>query len=1177
MESDYLPGRKSLRVCARQTEEDSGKSTKVDYVSHPIDNAPVPEPEAASVKRRASSTKKTAGSSAPARAKVEKKPAATRKKAANSTPRKRTGTAAKPRSPAKNTLTVNPPPDVSAPLADKSQGIEPLSEITQDIEPLVGLAPGSVEPADADSDSELSYLAATPECPTPIRNDFPEGLDDTQMQLDNRSGEVDFPLLQPTIPTPESVHSNGAVAAVSETLAAPPSPPIQTDESVVTTNALREIYSKSPPQVPPTATRPDPALLPTTPSTLRQSGRSRVHPNRFGSLVPTPADAVDDQDTVEEQDVFEVQDPTEEKDEMVSGGDSPIAQKVSRKTKANAVAKPARRKKAVSQEKLSADDLADDVPTAKSRKRKADATTATPRKRPTKSKDAIGEASEVKARKTLVQRKTPAQRKKKENTPVTKALQLPSPAMSQSDYLEVSGLPIDPELLQLSRDLTHREPLDSKPETCGQPEVWAPGRQELCETLPYFKSAHSGCYSNGNTVYAFMFDSVGVGREYMDQDVIIARMGGHMESDPKTGLVTQKDDHKMEAKQPQSVLNNIAHNNPIIIVCGDKNVGSITKMPQRYCVLGWFKPTHVWAEKTLSKKKTMTTIRYRFERLSRAEPSWYSAAPESIVTPPPGTDLELPIKICMSCNQSCPQVYLIDWMCTNPDCTAFWEMSNGQNAPTGDLDYHPAFLLHRTTWERENAPFDLNPGVPKMGEHFGDNLSAVMTRGIVCPDCGRCNSRYMFTHWRCDTPGCRWKLQPKHEIVMPSNLGHTPWDMASDGPSLIKSVVAPVVRTQIKYFSNYKVLRYTIEGVEGAVIVAKANKHVVAEPGGADDMFREMQSVDVGLERRMLRQTASAASKPPGQKTDPAVELSNSVPTLTTEEATEQPKADENEDDDDNDEYNAEAGARMTAFGMNFGMPYKFIASGDSRSFEEAPVAVRSARSLLNWAQRVFVNDEAGYQDFNEELVFGYMENQKIKYHDDGEMGLGPRIATLSLGGGATMLLRVKAKYYSQVSNTGVFTYEEPLPLPLLESSGYTSGFRGKNKSKKPCKDTHEGRLAAWAELKALKESGDFAGFRQRSKEVAKELELKRAPCEPILSFHLTHGDIVIMEGEQIQKFLEHQVEPTGSLRFALTCRTVLGNHLTADQLPKYGVAAAGVYDRSAIREEGDGEAVVWG
>jgi hypothetical protein len=53
-------------------------------------------------------------------------------------------------------------------------------------------------------------------------------------------------------------------------------------------------------------------------------------------------------------------------------------------------------------------------------------------------------------------------------------------------------------------------------------------------------------------------------------------------------------------------------------------------------------------------------------------------------------------------------------------------------------------------------------------------------------------------------------------------------------------------------------------------------------------------------------------------------------------------------------------------------------------------------------------------------------------------------------------------------------------------------------------------------------------------------------------------------------------VESTGSLRFALTCRIFLRNHLTPDQLPKYEVADAEIYDGSAIRENGDGDAVDW-
>ena len=66
------------------------------------------------------------------------------------------------------------------------------------------------------------------------------------------------------------------------------------------------------------------------------------------------------------------------------------------------------------------------------------------------------------------------------------------------------------------------------------------------------------------------------------------------------------------------------------------------------------------------------------------------------------------------------------------------------------------------------------------------------------------------------------------------------------------------------------------------------------------------------------------------------------------------------------------------------------------------------------------------------------------------------------------------------------------------------------------------------------------------------------------------------MVGEDNHKYLEHQVEPTESLRFALTYCTVLGNHLPADELPEYEVGDAELYDGSAIHEDGDGEAVIW-
>lgn len=409
---------------------------------------------------------------------------------------------------------------------------------------------------------------------------------------------------------------------------------------------------------------------------------------------------------------------------------------------------------------------------------------------------------------------------------------------------------------------------------------------------------------------------------------------------------------------------------------------------------------------------------------------------------------------------------------------------------------------------------------------------------------------------------------------MPSNLQHNPWDMTSDGPSLVKAKPAPAVSTEVKYFHNYKVLKYSIEGVNGSIILAKANRNLASQPGGADDMFRDLQSTEFGLERRILRKATTTDD----------TKYSDLQGGDSAERVDDGDDADDDDDDDEEDDFKGEDGIRMVAFAMNFGFPYKFAASGGSRPFEGAPTAVRSARALLNWAQRAFVNEKAGDQDFNEELVFAYLESQKIKYHDDGEKGLGPRIATLSLGASATMSVRVKKKYFANVSKTGVVTYKKPLPLPVLESSEWVSGYTTKKKDRKKqheatkSRDTYENRLAAWAELQALKAGGDSKAFAVRSKQLAKELQLtNRRSAKPILSFRLTHGDIVIMKGEEIQKYLEHEVVPHGNLRYALTCRTVLSNHLKAEELPSYEVQEDTVaYNGKGIREERDGDAINW-
>jgi hypothetical protein len=58
-------------------------------------------------------------------------------------------------------------------------------------------------------------------------------------------------------------------------------------------------------------------------------------------------------------------------------------------------------------------------------------------------------------------------------------------------------------------------------------------------------------------------------------------------------------------------------------------------------------------------------------------------------------------------------------------------------------------------------------------------------------------------------------------------------------------------------------------------------------------------------------------------------------------------------------------------------MPYKFVATAESLSFEDVPAALSHARTVLNYYNRLSVGEEL-YQESNEMLVLGYLEGNKI-------------------------------------------------------------------------------------------------------------------------------------------------------------------------------------------------------
>lgn len=198
-------------------------------------------------------------------------------------------------------------------------------------------------------------------------------------------------------------------------------------------------------------------------------------------------------------------------------------------------------------------------------------------------------------------------------------------------------------------------------------------------------------------------------------------------------------------------------------------------------------------------------------------------------------------------------------------------------------------------------------------------------------------------------------------------------------------------------------------------------------------------------------------------------------------------------------------GQRMLTnhYSANYGMPYKFVAKTGTPSgaFSTAPDPVIAALGRLIWAATKVVPG-GSFQQPNEMLVVGYMADNGMNYHDDGEDGLGQTVVSLSLGGEATMTYRMKAEYYA--------------PKELLE--------------KNIAKYDPTGKVIVgskhWAERVALNDSYgkvDDDEWEAAKKQLFTDYKKAKGTRSPpqVLSLVLKHGDYLVMHGSDIQKYYE--------------------------------------------------------
>ncbi|KAF3940512.1 hypothetical protein ABW19_dt0206953 [Dactylella cylindrospora] len=583
--------------------------------------------------------------------------------------------------------------------------------------------------------------------------------------------------------------------------------------------------------------------------------------------------------------------------------------------------------------------------------------------------------------------------------------------------------------------------LVDKPAAIGAPNVWCDTRQELCESLPTFRSYQGGCYASKGFGRGYLVDGHSSERDYMDASIIISHAGGNSEEvDGERRLVK---DQTWDKGTIANLRNNCEQMVPLMVIVGERCPTAPAKLLHRYSVMDWFKVTHCWPEKDSSSGKIR--CKFRLEKLDSSERGWWAAAD----TPGVSADLAIEYVSCQGCKQESPYIYDGEPMCLNKDCNRYWTVFSGRSKKAPEhFIYRKTFLHGKTIWPETaiRAPGPLAPTLPVGDEHTensGRDVKRRFWKGICCPKCGKLNCRELWRNWNCTN--CDWEFAPKRSHFIPADLSD-PHRPDFTGPPIPENVVDPSIKAESTILADgRRAITYHLFHC-GKVIHILANKTWNALPRGADWLLDRYQDVNMPFKRHELK-----------------------THKLTGRLLTQQ-------------------------FSFNSGAPYKYIVEVDSLPFEKSPEVVRQALKTL---QADVSQAIPGALPMNEILNVAYFEEQKMDFHDDGEVDLGPCVSSISLGSPAMMYFRVKAKYC-----TGNISASDKA---LLQPSNPR------------CLDAKKG-------------------------------EAKRQSKRNILELRLHHGDVMIMDGRSIQRLLEHAVTPEG-FRIAATARNISSRNTIANAM----------------------------
>ncbi|KAL7410824.1 hypothetical protein BDY24DRAFT_168941 [Mrakia frigida] len=185
-----------------------------------------------------------------------------------------------------------------------------------------------------------------------------------------------------------------------------------------------------------------------------------------------------------------------------------------------------------------------------------------------------------------------------------------------------------------------------KPRLPSRPPVWSYGRQEMCESLMYWRAFQSSIYQSCGTAYSYLLDGFPSARDVWADEgrVIISHGGGNsMEffvSDPSkpNNPPTRTFRLRQDQSSPtlDALLASARNRTPIILLAGSNYSEIPFELGCGYVVLGWYWISFVWIEpeeaaagsKLVDGRSYFHRYKLRFDWIpSQGEPWWVFSDP----------------------------------------------------------------------------------------------------------------------------------------------------------------------------------------------------------------------------------------------------------------------------------------------------------------------------------------------------------------------------------------------------------------------------------------------------------------------------------------------------------------------------------------------------------------------